>query len=69
MTSSNGDRLNRIEHLVESNARAIQAQGDLISELTHDIDGLTEAGRQAQEERARATTSNYRHRQPASLPG
>ena len=52
MTNSNGDRLERIERLVESNARAIQALGDRISELTHDIDGLTEAGRQAQEERA-----------------
>ena len=52
MTNSNGDRLERIERLVESNARAIQALGDRISELTHDIYGLTEAGRQAQEERA-----------------
>jgi ABC-type transporter Mla subunit MlaD len=52
MTNYDPDRLNRIEALVESNARAIQALGDHISELTNDVDALTEANRQAAEERA-----------------
>lgn len=34
MTTSQPDRLDRIEALVESNARSIQALGDRIAELT-----------------------------------
>ncbi|MDX2243654.1 MAG: hypothetical protein NW224_23485 [Leptolyngbyaceae cyanobacterium bins.302] len=40
-----------LRQLIASNARAIQALGDQISELTHNINELTEAGRQAQAER------------------
>jgi len=48
-----------LKQLVESNARAIQALGDQISELTSDVtliansvNGLTEAGKRADIERA-----------------
>ena len=56
MTNYDPDRLNRVEALVESNARSIQALGDHISEMTNDFntlaDVVTEAVRQAAEERA-----------------
>jgi len=46
------DRLTRIEALVESNSRSIQALGGRIAEVTQEIAELTERDRQAQEERA-----------------
>lgn len=51
MQASQPDRLDRIEALVESNARSIQALGDRIAEVTNDIAQLTEAQAAAQEER------------------
>lgn len=48
----NPDRLTRIEALVESNSRSIQALGDRIAEVTQEIAELIERDRQAQEERA-----------------
>ena len=58
MTNSN-NRLDRIETLLQetiqvtlSNAKAIQALGDRISEITHDIEALTETQNKAVEERA-----------------
>lgn len=45
MTNSSEDRLSRIESLVESNARAIQAQGDQIADLI-------QVQREAESERA-----------------
>ena len=41
-----------LQQIVESNSRAIQELADRIAELTHDIDGLKEAGNLALEERA-----------------
>lgn len=41
-----------LQQIVESNSRAIQALADHIAELTNDVEALTEAGREAQEERA-----------------
>jgi len=46
------DRLTRIEALVESNSRSIQALGGRIAEVTQEIAELIERDRQAQEERA-----------------
>jgi chromosome segregation ATPase len=43
---------NKLQQIVESNSRAIQALADRIAELTHDIEGLTEAGNLALEERS-----------------
>ncbi len=41
-----------LQHIVESNSRAIQALTDRIAEVTHDVEGLIEVGHLAQEERA-----------------
>lgn len=50
--TSECDRLDRIERLVESNARAIQALADRNAEVTLEIEDLLESQRQASEERA-----------------
>lgn len=41
-----------LQQIVESNSRSIQALGDRIAELTHDIEELKDIQREAVEERA-----------------
>jgi chromosome segregation ATPase len=41
-----------LQQIVESNSHAIQALANHIAELTSDVEALTEASREAQEERA-----------------
>jgi chromosome segregation ATPase len=43
---------NELQQIVESNSRSIQAIGDRLAELTHDIEELKDIQREAAQERA-----------------